>query len=177
MRRDPSCNLLPRGESRPGLRMGMRRAFDSRARRPIHSHSPWRCPAVTRPDGRQGRGCDATGGRRFRRPTAEGPGQGPRSRVSFFRQFVAGHAQRLSLTGWVRNLPDRATVEVVAEGPREVLEDMLALLDKGPPGARVEETEAEWSAAWYELTTFEVAHESHELRYDLNLSLRKSLRP
>ena len=72
----------------------------------------------------------------------------------FFRQFAAGHAQRSSLTGWVRNLPDGKTLEVVAEGPREALADLLALLGKGPPGARVDETEVEWSAALCQSSTF-----------------------
>ena len=74
----------------------------------------------------------------------------------FFRRFVARHAHRLSLAGSVRNLPDGATVEVVAEGTQEALADMLALLGEGPPGARVDETEAEWSAARSEPTTFQV---------------------
>ncbi len=74
----------------------------------------------------------------------------------FSRRFVARHANRLSLAGSVRNLPDGATVEVVAEGRREALADMLALLGEGPPGARVDETEAEWSAALSEPTTFQV---------------------
>ena len=52
--------------------------------------------------------------------------------------------------------PDGATVEVVAEGRREALADMLALLGEGPPGARVDEVEAEWSAARSEATTFQV---------------------
>ncbi|MFC1935165.1 acylphosphatase [Chloroflexota bacterium] len=42
-------------------------------------------------------------------------------------------ARRLRLVGWVRNLPDADTVEVVAEGPRTSLEKLLAHLHHGPP--------------------------------------------
>jgi acylphosphatase len=54
-----------------------------------------------------------------------------------FRWFVERSALRLGLTGWVRNREDR-TVEVVAEGPPEVLDRLAAALQEGPPGARVE---------------------------------------
>ena len=63
----------------------------------------------------------------------------------FFRDFTQEHAHRLSLTGWVRNLPDGSTVEVVAEGTRAQLSGFLDLLRRGPPGAYVATLEAEWS--------------------------------
>ena len=88
-------------------------------------------------------------------PPGAGSGHDQRLRVLvrgrvqgvFFRQFVARHAQQMGLTGWVRNLPGGGTVEVVAEGPRQTLTELLALLGQGPPGARVEKTDAEWGAA------------------------------
>jgi acylphosphatase len=40
----------------------------------------------------------------------------------FFRRFVQQHAQGLGLRGWVRNLSDGASVEVVVEGPPDQLE-------------------------------------------------------
>ena len=64
----------------------------------------------------------------------------------FFRAFVAGHAERLHLAGYVRNLPGGA-VEVWAEGEREALEKLLDCLREGPPAARVERVAAEWAEA------------------------------
>ena len=55
-----------------------------------------------------------------------------------YRMFAIRHAQALGLTGHVRNLPDHRTVEVVAEGPRDALDRLLAHLRRGPYGARVD---------------------------------------
>lgn len=54
-----------------------------------------------------------------------------------FRWFVREEARRLGLAGWVRNLPT-GDVELVAEGPPEVLEAFARIIAQGPPGARVE---------------------------------------
>ncbi len=45
-------------------------------------------------------------------------------------------ASRLGLNGYVRNLPDRS-VEVVASGDTEALDDLFDHLRIGPPGASV----------------------------------------
>ena len=63
----------------------------------------------------------------------------------YFRAFVQRHAQALGLPGWARNLPDGATVEVVAEGSRAALDGLLAQLRKGPPGAKVDVVEESWT--------------------------------
>ncbi|MBM4436651.1 MAG: acylphosphatase [Actinobacteria bacterium] len=73
-----------------------------------------------------------------------------------FRYYVAATAQRLSLRGFVRNLPDRRSVEVVAEGGRADLESLIARLRSGPPAARVDGVEVAWSAATRQFTAFEV---------------------
>ena len=65
----------------------------------------------------------------------------------YFRAFVQRHAQALGLSGWARNLPDGASVEVVAEGSREALGGLLAQLREGPPGARVDVIEESWTPA------------------------------
>lgn len=62
-----------------------------------------------------------------------------------FRFFAERHAERLGLTGFVRNLPD-GQVEVVAEGKKADLEAFLDLLRKGPPGAIVRDVEVQWEA-------------------------------
>jgi len=64
-----------------------------------------------------------------------------------FRAFTASHARRLGLTGYVRNLPDGTSVEVVAEGPSSALADLLKHLRQGPPLARVDRVETEWGPA------------------------------
>ena len=63
----------------------------------------------------------------------------------YFRAFVVRQARELGLTGYVRNLPDWKTVEVQAEGERNKLERLISYLKVGPPGARVERVETNWS--------------------------------
>jgi acylphosphatase len=74
----------------------------------------------------------------------------------FFRDFVTRHARPLSLTGFVRNLPDGETVEIVAEGEREKLEELLRHLETGPKGAHVELVEYEWCPARHQSQGFTV---------------------
>jgi len=64
-----------------------------------------------------------------------------------FRTFVATRARFLGLNGYARNLPDGSSVEVVAEGPRESLEQLLEYLHQGPRSARVEQVEVDWGEA------------------------------
>lgn len=61
-----------------------------------------------------------------------------------FRAFVLHHARALGLTGYVRNLPFGTAVEVVAEGEKGQLEQLLTQLEVGPRGACVERVEASW---------------------------------
>ena len=72
----------------------------------------------------------------------------------FFRDFSHNHAQRLGLVGWVRNLPDGATVEIVAEGRRTPLEELISHLWEGPPGAVVADVDVEWQQPRGELNSF-----------------------
>lgn len=55
-----------------------------------------------------------------------------------FRYFAIREAQRLDLSGWVRNLPD-GSVEAFAEGPEESLNAFESFLRKGPSWSRVTE--------------------------------------
>jgi acylphosphatase len=61
-----------------------------------------------------------------------------------FRAFVQRRALQLGLQGFVRNLADGASVEVVAEGRREVLQTLLVSPRQGPPGAFVERIDTTW---------------------------------
>jgi len=64
-----------------------------------------------------------------------------------FRQFVYTRARFLGLTGYARNLPDGQSVEVVAEGERSVLEQLLESLREGPRMSRVDAVDVEWGEA------------------------------
>ncbi|MEX2598915.1 MAG: acylphosphatase [Dehalococcoidia bacterium] len=75
----------------------------------------------------------------------------------FFRQTTESQAHRLGLRGWVRNLPDGNTVEVLAQGARQELEELLSFLHHGPPGANVEQVKAEWRDANVRLGRFRTA--------------------
>ncbi len=63
----------------------------------------------------------------------------------FFRAFTSKRATELGLTGYVRNLPDGESVEVVAEGERRQLEQLIGYLKVGPPAAKVERVVTNWS--------------------------------
>ena len=77
--------------------------------------------------------------RAFLRAVARGHVQGV-----FFRRFVYDCAVRLGLTGQVRNLPDGASVETLAEGERRRLEELVRHLWQGPPGAVVRAVDVVW---------------------------------
>jgi acylphosphatase len=59
-----------------------------------------------------------------------------------YRYFVLQEAERRSLTGFARNLTD-GSVEVVAEGPAEILRDLETQLREGSAFSHVESVEAE----------------------------------
>lgn len=71
-----------------------------------------------------------------------------------FRYWALRHARRLSLTGSVRNAADGRTVEVVAEGDTDRLDELETLLRRGPPGASVERYAGERMAATGEFRDF-----------------------
>jgi acylphosphatase len=54
----------------------------------------------------------------------------------FFRASTVEVAKKLGITGWVRNLND-GRVEVVAEGSKEKLDELIGWLKKGPILAKV----------------------------------------
>lgn len=58
----------------------------------------------------------------------------------FFRQTTQRRALELGVRGWVRNQDD-GTVLVHAEAPEGPLDELLAFLNHGPEGARVDEVD------------------------------------
>ncbi len=75
-----------------------------------------------------------------------------------YRDFVYMRARFLGLRGYVRNLPDIRSVEVVAEGDRASLEQLLDYLREGPRGARVDGLDVSWGEPTGRHTTFGVAY-------------------
>ena len=78
----------------------------------------------------------------------------------YAEQIVAQieRTEQAPITGWIRNLPDGSTVEVVAEGPRTSLDLLLDELRIGPPMAMVRQVDAEWSDAQGDLEPFELTY-------------------
>lgn len=60
-----------------------------------------------------------------------------------FRAWVRAQAQKLQLTGWVKNRADR-TVELVATGEKENVEKLVAVVGEGPETARVKDVQVFW---------------------------------
>lgn len=73
----------------------------------------------------------------------------------FFRDSARQNADRLGLSGWVRNSPDGA-VEAVFEGPSRGVREMVEWCEGGPPGASVEDVSADFGPAQGDLSGFEV---------------------
>ena len=75
-----------------------------------------------------------------------------------FRYFVMDRAEALGLVGYVRNMPDGRTVEVVAEGPKDTLETLVRTLSRGPRGSVVEVVDTHWGPPTGQFSVFEVRH-------------------
>ena len=75
----------------------------------------------------------------------------------FFRASTRDAAVRHGVRGFVRNLPD-GRVEAVLQGDRGAVEQVIAFMREGPPGARVEETDVEWRTPSERWDRFFVRH-------------------
>jgi len=74
-----------------------------------------------------------------------------------FRYFTRRRAAELGLVGYVRNTWD-GSVEVVAEGQRSDLEQLLAMLRVGPRAAVVTRVDVQWAAPTNAFGSFEVRY-------------------
>lgn len=61
-----------------------------------------------------------------------------------FRAWSRHEAERLGLTGWVRNEADGSVVALL-QGPSSAVDTMTNLLRQGPPAARVEKVSVDIS--------------------------------
>ena len=75
----------------------------------------------------------------------------------FFRAATRDQADRFSLRGWVRNLPD-GRVEALFEGEEKQLEEMLAWCHRGPSGSLPKEVESRWEEGTGEFRDFRIRH-------------------
>lgn len=78
-----------------------------------------------------------------------------------FRHFVRGKARELGLVGWVRNADNPSTgsgqaVEVVAEGEKEKLEQLIKLCQEGPILSEVKDINIQWQEGTGEFDEFEI---------------------
>jgi acylphosphatase len=73
----------------------------------------------------------------------------------FFRDHTRHWAGSLGLTGWVRNLRD-GRVELMAEGERDRIDELISRLQQGPPLALVEDLEVAWEEFSDEFSDFRI---------------------
>ena len=74
-----------------------------------------------------------------------------------FRAHVEYNALQIGVLGWVRNL-GYDTVETVAEGTREQIDQFVEMVKTGPPSSRVDEARVEYETPTGHLSGFSVKH-------------------
>lgn len=57
-----------------------------------------------------------------------------------FRYFTRATADKLAISGWVRNTPT-GNVKIFAQGKQSIVEEFIELIKKGPPSALVTDFE------------------------------------
>lgn len=72
-----------------------------------------------------------------------------------FRHFVRSNAQKLGLTGWVKNLSDNR-VGALFQGSKENIEKMILLCRKGPFLSEVENVDVEWKETEEPFSDFKI---------------------
>ncbi len=76
-----------------------------------------------------------------------------RVQMVMYRDFAQRKARKLGIVGSVRNLPN-GSVEVIAEGEEEVLNDYVKYLDRGPILAKVANIRIDWAEAKGQFSDF-----------------------
>lgn len=75
----------------------------------------------------------------------------------FFRDFTKKIADSIGLKGWVMNKPN-GSVEAIAEGSKEQLDEFLEKCSKGPQTSEVVEVRRSWEKSTGEFKSFEIKH-------------------
>jgi acylphosphatase len=73
----------------------------------------------------------------------------------YFRASTVQQARHLGLTGWVMNRHE-GSVELLAEGRSDRIEELIAWCRQGPPGARVDEVDLQREGFRGEFTEFRI---------------------
>ena len=74
----------------------------------------------------------------------------------FFRWNTQRVANKLGITGWVRNIP--GAVEIVAEGEEKAIKELISFCKKGPALARVDNIDISYGNPTGEFTGFEIRY-------------------
>jgi len=72
-----------------------------------------------------------------------------------YRDYARRRAAGLALRGWVMNLRD-GRVRLRAEGPRAQIEELVRVLEKGPPLSRVAHVDVRWLAPTGRFADFDI---------------------
>jgi len=60
-----------------------------------------------------------------------------------FRRFIKDNAQKLGITGWVRNVSN-GVIEAQFQGEEEAINNMIQICKKGPLLSEVKSVEVDW---------------------------------
>ena len=74
----------------------------------------------------------------------------------FFRYSTVRRARELGLTGWVRNL-SVGRVEILSQGEKKKLEQLMEWSRRGPDGARVSKIDFSWEEAKLTFSSFKIS--------------------
>ena len=75
----------------------------------------------------------------------------------WFRASTKDEADRLGVSGWVRNLSD-GSVEAVFEGEKKKVEEIVGWCHRGPAGARVSKVDILWEPKKGDLGHFDIRY-------------------
>ncbi len=76
-----------------------------------------------------------------------------------FRESAKKKAEKLGVSGWMKNLPD-SRVEAVFEGDRENVDNMVNWSRKGPIWAKIDDFSVIWD-------NYQAEFKGFEIRYDI----------
>jgi acylphosphatase len=74
-----------------------------------------------------------------------------------YRAWVKRQAKALGVAGWVKNREDK-TVEIIAEGNEQALEQLINMCKRGPDVSWVERVDTRWEQVTGEFIGFEVLY-------------------
>ena len=72
-----------------------------------------------------------------------------------YRGFIREKARKLGLTGWVKNLADNR-VEAIFQGPKEQIDQIIKICEKGPFLSEVKDMEVVWENINEDFESFEI---------------------